>query len=153
MRRKDRQITDLTEIEAIIGRCRYCRLGLCHDNRPYIVPMSFGYRNQSVYFHSAGEGRKLDILRKNPLVCVEFDTDCSIKTSEKACNWGFGYQSVIATGKAVFLETPNEKQDALAIIMAQYSTEPFCFSDADIRRVVVFRVDLDDICGKKAPPA
>jgi hypothetical protein len=153
MRRKDRQITDMTEIEAIIGRCRYCRLGLSHDNRPYIVPMSFGYRSKSVYFHSAGEGLKLDILRKNPVVCVEFDTDCTIKIGEKACNWGFGYQSVIGSGNALFLETPAEKKAALAIIMAQYTTEQFCFSDADIRHVVVFRVDMDEICGKKAPPA
>lgn len=153
MRRKDRQITDLTEIEAIIGRCRYCRLGLCHDNRPYIVPMSFGYRNKSVYFHSAREGRKLDILRQNPVVCVEFDTDCTIKIAEKACKWGFGYQSVIGSGNAVFLETPAEKKDALAIIMAQYATESFCFSDAEMDQVVVFRVDLDEICGKKAPAA
>ena len=112
--------------------------------------MSFGYRNKSVYFHSAKEGLKLDMLRKNPRVCVEFDIDCTVKTAEKACNWGFHYQSVIGSGKAVFLDTPADKPEALAVILQQYSTEPHSFSDAEVRQIVVFRVDLEDICGKRA---
>jgi len=107
----------------------------------------------TVYFHSAKEGMKLNILKNNPRVCVEFDTDCTIKTAEKACNWGFHYQSVIGFGKAVFIETPAEKQVALAIIMQQYSTEPYCFSDGEINRIVVFRVDLGEISGKRTTAA
>ena len=29
-----------------------CRLGLCKDNRPYIVPVNFGYDGEHIYFHT-----------------------------------------------------------------------------------------------------
>lgn len=43
MRRKDREVTDVTRITAIMDQCDSCRLGLCEDNVPYIVPLCFGY--------------------------------------------------------------------------------------------------------------
>ena len=150
MRRKDREITDPAGIETIIRACRYCRLAMCLDNRPYVVPLSFGYRDRSVFFHSAHHGHKLDILQKNPRVCVEFDTGCTLRTGDKPCNWGFAYQSVIGSGTAVFLESPAEKQDGLAVILQQVSAPPYRFSEAELQTVVVFRVDLEEISGKQA---
>jgi hypothetical protein len=37
--------------------------------------------------------------------------------------------------------------------MQQYSTEPYCFSDGEINRIVVFRVDLGEISGKRTTAA
>ena len=68
MRRKEREITAIDEIEEIIGRCDVCRIALTDDNIPYIVTMNFGYSGgvqKKLFFHSAGEGRKIDIIRKN----------------------------------------------------------------------------------------
>jgi uncharacterized protein len=55
MRRKDREITDRTEIEAILNEARVCRIGLAEGGDPYIVPLCFGYEEGSVYLHSAPE--------------------------------------------------------------------------------------------------
>ena len=44
MRRKDREITERAEIEAILREAQVCRIALADDDGPYIVPMSFGYR-------------------------------------------------------------------------------------------------------------
>ena len=43
MRRSEREITNRTEIDAIIRSCQVCRVGLADGIEPYIVPMSFGY--------------------------------------------------------------------------------------------------------------
>jgi nitroimidazol reductase NimA-like FMN-containing flavoprotein (pyridoxamine 5'-phosphate oxidase superfamily) len=58
------------------------------DGQPYIVPVCFGYDDGTLYFHSATAGRKLDVLRKNNAVCVEFDVDCEVVKAENACKWG-----------------------------------------------------------------
>ena len=60
MRRKDREITELEKVIAVLGACECCRLGLVDDSEAYIVPMNFGYEiihnNLLLYFHCAKEG-------------------------------------------------------------------------------------------------
>jgi nitroimidazol reductase NimA-like FMN-containing flavoprotein (pyridoxamine 5'-phosphate oxidase superfamily) len=73
LRRADKEITDRDEIESIIRKSLVCRLGLTDNARLYIVPLCFGYTDNRLYFHSATEGRKIEILKRNNEVCFEFD--------------------------------------------------------------------------------
>ena len=77
MRRSDREITDLDEILSIINDCKVIHLAMVDDGEPYLLPLNFGYTCEggafSFFCHSAREGRKLDILRKNPTVAFEMD--------------------------------------------------------------------------------
>ena len=86
MRRGEREIKDRAEIDAVMRRCRVCRLGLCDGNEPYIVPICFGYDGQALYFHCAHEGRKIDIIRTNNRVGFEFDILESMKQTENVCS-------------------------------------------------------------------
>lgn len=148
MRRKDREITDRAEIEAIIAKAQVCRLAMADEGRPYIVPLCFGYENNALYFHSANAGKKLDILKKNGQVCFEFDVDCEVRTDPDACNWGMLYRSVIGYGKASFVESPASKRRALDIIMRQYGSNLNDYPDAKVNNTVVIRVDIDSLTGK-----
>ena len=77
MRRKDREITHIHAILDLVSECRVCRLAMTDGGVPYIVPLNYGYEYAdgalTFYFHSAKEGRKLEILKKNPMVCLELD--------------------------------------------------------------------------------
>ena len=64
MRRSEKEITDKLAIEKIINASLVCRLALSDGNQPYIVPLCFGYQDRTLYFHSALEGKKIDILKK-----------------------------------------------------------------------------------------
>ena len=150
MRRKDKEITDRAEIEAIIKKALVCRLAMVDENEPYIVPLCFGFRENSLYFHSAIHGRKIDILRKNTRTCFEFDVDCEIRSGEKACDFSMRFGSVIGFGTATFLEEPEAKRDALDIIMAQYAEDKFTYTDSAIEKIVVIKVDIDRMTGKRA---
>jgi len=149
MIRKDREITSRAEMESIINKAFVCRLGMADENGPYIVPLSFGYKEGSLYFHCAIKGRKLDILKKNKRVCFEIDTDHEIVESEKACNWGMKYKSVIGLGNAFFIEDAESKKAALGIIMHHYSGRSFEFEEKEIDRVVIFKVDIESMTGKE----
>jgi len=150
MRRKDKEMTDPDAIASVIRRSIVCRLGMTDGDQPYVIPMSFGYRDGAVYFHSASEGRKIGILRKNPRVCIEFDVDCRLKTGESACQWGFYFQSAIAFGVAAFIENATEKQAALDIIMRQYSSEAFTYPESALAKIVVIKVNVTELTGKAA---
>ena len=148
MRRRDREVTDRAEIDDIIRRCQVCRIGMVDEGEPYVIPMSFGYDGESVYLHSAPEGRKLEVLRKSPRVCVELDILNEVVTSDQACEWGMAYESVIAMGEAEILEDAEEKNRGLACVMAQYTEGDWAFPDDAVSRTVVIRVCIDSISGK-----
>ncbi len=149
MIRKDREITSRDEIESIINKALVCRLAMADENGPYMVPLSFGYRDNYLYFHCAKEGRKLDILKKNNRVCFEIDADHEIVMSEKACKWGMKYKSVIGFGNVFFIEDVESKKKALGIIMRHYSGRSFEFEEKEVNRVVIFKVEIESMTGKK----
>ena len=148
MRRSDRAITDPQELESVLREGAVCRMGLCDEGKPYVVPMNYGYRDGSVFLHSAAEGRKIDILRRNPNVCLEFEKDVELVPAEAACSFSMKYRSVIASGKAVFLEGTEEKSFGLNAIMLQYTGREFVFPPQALEKIVVLRVDLEECSGK-----
>ena len=149
MRRKEKEIKSKEEIESVIKKALVCRLGMADENRPYIVPLSFGYRDGSLFFHSAKEGKKLDIIRKNNKVCFEIDTDHEIAESEKACKWGMKYKSVIGFGNAFIIEDTESKKTALNVIMGHYSGRSFEFEEKEMNRFVIIKVEIESMTGKK----
>ena len=148
MRRKDKEISDESGIEAIIKKADVCRIGMVNGNKPYIVPLCFGYHDNVLYFHGSLKGQKFDILRINPNVCFEFDLITKAVESENACDWSMKYQSVIGFGKAVFIENSDEKRKALSIIMGQYSDRPFQFPENKLKATTVIEVKIESMTGK-----
>ena len=151
MRRKEKEIAEKSEIEAVIGKATVCRLAMADENAPYIVPLCFGYENNTIYFHSAKAGKKLDILRKNKRVCFEMDIGQEIiNKGNNACEWGMGFQSVIGFGNAYILEDSASKRHALEIIMRQYAEGSFEYNDAALDKTAVIKVDIDHMTGKQS---
>ena len=148
MRRSDRAITDRQELESVLREAAVCRMGLCDEGKPYVVPMNYGYRDGSVFLHSATEGRKIEILRRNPNGGLEFEKDVELVPAEAACSFSMKYRSVIASGKAVFLEGTEEKSFGLNVIMVQYTGKEFVFPPQALEKIVVLKVDLEECSGK-----
>jgi uncharacterized protein len=151
MRRNDKQIIDTAEIEDILSRALVCRLALCDDGWPYIVPLCFGYKDNTFYFHCANQGKKLDIIRKNPNACVEVDIDHKLVAQDQdACKYGFGYKSVIAFGKAEVLIDLEAKRRALDIIMQHYSKGQFTYIPESLDGIVIIKMQVDEMTAKKS---
>lgn len=148
MRRKDRQVSDRDAIDGIIRRCKVCRLGMCDNGQPYVVPLSFGYDGQFLYVHAASEGRKIDILRRNNRVCFEFDILEEVISSDQACNWGMRYESVIGSGVAEIMTDTDAKKAALDRIMQQYSSDRWTFDEQAVSGTLVVCIRIEEISGK-----
>ncbi len=148
MRRSDREITDRPAMDDIIQRSRVCRLGLCNDGQPYIIPLSFGYDGEALYLHAASQGRKVDILKKNNRVCFEFDILHDVIRSDRSCRWGMRFESVIGFGTAELVHDRQSKEKALAWIMRQYGEPDGSFDESVLEKTLVIRVRIDAISGK-----
>ena len=148
--KKKKEILKVSAIEEIIKKALICRLGLSDGENPYIVPLSFGYKDKTLYFHSAAKGKKINIIRKNPRVCFEIDINSEIIKAEDACKWSMRYQSVIGYGKAVLLQNTDEKREALKVIMSQYSDRQYHFIDKEIQKLAVIKLEIEDMTGKQS---
>ncbi|NMB77668.1 MAG: pyridoxamine 5'-phosphate oxidase family protein [Methanomicrobiales archaeon] len=149
MRRKDREISDLGEIDTVLRKARVCRIALADGNGPYIVPLCFGYEPGAVYLHSAPEGKKLDMIRSDPRCCFEVDLFDSLEKGERPCAWSMNYRSVIGFGTATILSDPEDKRHGLLCIMRQYHTGIHEFSDDEVSRVAVIRIAVTSMTAKK----
>lgn len=153
MRRSDREVKNPTEIENILQLCKTCHIAMSGGEFPYIVPMSYGYRLSggvlTLYFHSASAGRKIDLLRENPLVCFEISSEGELLVSESPCRSGYSFSSIIGNGKAFFVENSEEKRRALSAIYLRQTGLDVVFSENQAASVCVFKIVSTDFSGKK----
>lgn len=153
MRRKDRDISDIKLIEDIIRKADVCRLAFANGNTPYIVTMNFGYSgipDKSLFFHCAGEGRKLEMIRNNNYVCFEMDTDHEIYSGLKGCDWGMKYSSVVGYGNISIITDEDDKKTGLKCIMRHYENEKeYSFDDKVVKKTTILRLDITEMTGKK----
>lgn len=154
MRRKEREVTEEAALEQIVKACDCCRLGLWDDPWPYVVPMNFGFLRQGkdwvFYFHSAKEGKKLDLIRTHPQAAFEMDTAHQLKRHETACGHSFCYQSVTGRGTISFVEEEEEKRQALNAIMERYTGKGnWPFSKEMMEAVAILKLEAVEVTGKE----
>ncbi len=151
MRRKDREITDKNLLDEIIQQADVCHLGLVGDNKPYIVPMSFGYVDNKLYLHSAKQGKKIELIKQNNNVCFEMDIDHKlVPPSDEPSSCTMLYKSVIGFGKAYFVEDTDEKILALNTLMHHYDKKPKqTYNYGKFLNIVqIIRIDIESMTGK-----
>lgn len=155
MRRKDREITYIADIISILDSCKTCHIAMIDDDMPYVVPMSYGYEivddTLILYFHSAKEGRKIEILHKNNNLCFELCTEGEPVHAETPCNSGYYFSSVIGYEKVMFLDNVDEKCHALTKMFEQQTGRKVDFNEQQANTVCVFKVITKDFTGKKKP--
>jgi nitroimidazol reductase NimA-like FMN-containing flavoprotein (pyridoxamine 5'-phosphate oxidase superfamily) len=149
MRRKEREITDRTEIDSILYSSKVLHLALSDNNTPFLVPVFYAYDGTFLYFHSAKAGTKIEIIKRNNNVCFEITTDHGVIESDKACDFEAKHRTVIGFGKAVFVESEEEKIKALSGIVARFTDKKFEFPKANLNSTAVIRIEIDLLKGKK----
>lgn len=144
---KARFITDNSLIEQVITSCEVCTVGMVDENNlPYTIPLNFGYANGVLYLHSGPKGRKLEILRQKPYVCIVMSAghEMYVQSENVACSYGMKYKSVMMKGKVEFIEDIDDKVQALSLIMKQYTDrEDYRYSVPALKNVTVMKVVPD----------
>jgi nitroimidazol reductase NimA-like FMN-containing flavoprotein (pyridoxamine 5'-phosphate oxidase superfamily) len=151
MRRKDKEIKSRKEMEAVIKSVNVCRVGFVDGEKPYVLPLNFGYSKSIFYIHSAGEGKKLDLIAANNNVFVEIDTNGDIVRSSDPCGYGFRYKSLLAPGKAYIINDTKNKIKALGIIMKHITGMTISkFSESKVAAIKIIMIKTGKMTGKKS---
>ena len=153
MRRHDREITDKNEILEIMNLCDVCRLAFKDGDYPYILPLNFGIEEKAghiiLYFHSALEGYKTELIKRDNRVSFEMDCRHELKYDDEKGYCTMAYESVIGRGRIEVL--PNdEKENALRKIMGHYHhSEDTYFNPAAIPRTLVYMLMIEEMTAKR----
>lgn len=153
MKKLDREITGQDELLSILKHGKYAVISMCRNNEPYIVTLSYGYdegRN-SLYFHSAKAGLKIDFIQENPRVCATVIEDGGYQNSQ--CE--HKYASVVFWGDMYMVEDLAEKKHALVTMIDHLEEVPepvkarLLKNDNVYAGVGILRLDINEITGKK----
>jgi len=147
MRRKDRELENDEAIEILKNNSYGILSTVSQNSYPYGVPVSYVFLNNSIYFHCAVKGHKLDNILNNSKVsfCVVGQT-CILpdKFSTK-------YESVVVFGRAVEI-FDNEKNTALLEILNKYSPDYIEKGKEYIKNsskaTKVIKISIEHISGK-----
>ena len=151
MRRTEKEIEFREEMDEIIRGSHVCRIALAMDNMPYVIPVSFGYDGESIYIHTAKEGKKIKYFKNNNNICFEFERNVKLcKDTEIACKWTFSYESVIGFGKIHELESLEQREVGLNRIMSQYSGKKWVFGEDPLKNIRVWKIEITSITGKRS---
>jgi len=89
-------------------------LGLAMDGTPYVVPLNYSYSEGTIIFHCALDGKKLDFIRANPLVCFTVGRQAGPVRDHAGGNLcHVDSDSVICNGTARIIEDLQERKIAL----------------------------------------
>jgi len=149
MRRKDREMTDRAEMDDVLRAGKVMRLALADGDMPFLVPVFYAYDGESLFFHSARKGSKIDILKRNPKVCFEVSLDHGIIESDAACDFEARHRTVIGFGQAQFVDDEAQKAAALDRIVARFTDKRFEYPAANLKATAVVRIAISSIKGKR----
>jgi nitroimidazol reductase NimA-like FMN-containing flavoprotein (pyridoxamine 5'-phosphate oxidase superfamily) len=149
MRRKDREMPK-EFAEQVADKCDYAVLATVNaDGTPYCVPISIVRDNDSIYFHCAKDGQKIDNLKRQNEVCI----CCTGNVSFMKTEFSLEYESAIIKGKAEEVLQDEEKIHALRLISKRFCPEYMHAFDSEIARslnhTAIWKINVREISGKR----
>jgi nitroimidazol reductase NimA-like FMN-containing flavoprotein (pyridoxamine 5'-phosphate oxidase superfamily) len=143
-------IREMTEQEcyAMLAGTSLARLACARNNQPYIVPLRVDFRGGALYGY-ATLGQKIEWMRQNPRVCLEFD---DLIDEEQ-------WTSVVVFGYFEELPSTPDHADSRAIAQALFQRRPGWWEPASVRvgehvgrAPIVFRIQITRVSGRRACP-
>jgi nitroimidazol reductase NimA-like FMN-containing flavoprotein (pyridoxamine 5'-phosphate oxidase superfamily) len=153
MRRRDREIETREEMIHVLEESKVVHIAMHDGDGIYIVPMNFGYTYEGdeliLYIHAALEGKKLDLIRENPGVGFEMDCDHQLIEGKMACQYGYRYASIVGKGQAQIIDDPQEKVQAMTVLMKTQTGKDFEFNERLVSIVSVIKIRAEEFSGKR----
>ncbi|MFP4460216.1 MAG: pyridoxamine 5'-phosphate oxidase family protein [Candidatus Zixiibacteriota bacterium] len=151
MRRKEKKIDSIIELGEILENGRICRIAMIDNGVPYIIPLCYGYEDGYLYFHTAPEGKKIDLILENQYIGFEIDIAHELITDEIAGKWTMKYKSISGNGRAELVGNYQDKIDAYRVIMEQFSgSRDWNFAPGCIDASLIIKLEIMTMTGKKS---
>ncbi|MFS4418137.1 pyridoxamine 5'-phosphate oxidase family protein [Maribacter sp. 2307ULW6-5] len=112
-----------TQMEQVLRSNIVGRLGCHAEGETYVVPISYAYDGTHLYGHTQ-EGLKVELMRKNPNICLLVDE------MEDMGNW----RSVILWGRFEELKETGARESAMRFLLDR--TLPYLTGETTLQHVM-----------------
>ncbi len=158
-RESQRGVYDRESIYKILDEAFVCHVGFSVEGQPYVIPTLFARVGDAIYFHGSAASRMLRNLSEGVSVCVTVTLTDGFVLARSVFNHSMNYRSVVALGKAVLVDAPGEKLEALhafteKILCGRWedARQP---NEKELKSTSILRLPLAEVSAKirTGPPA
>jgi uncharacterized protein len=138
-----------TEVETLMQSETVGRIGCCADNKMYVVPISYAYGEGCVYCYTY-EGKKVDMMRKNPAVCFQVDNMRDLSNWKSALCWGEFEELEAEDQRLHALEMLNQRRVPMISSQTMHISSQWPFSGVNTANLpgIFFRIKLNEKTGR-----
>jgi nitroimidazol reductase NimA-like FMN-containing flavoprotein (pyridoxamine 5'-phosphate oxidase superfamily) len=116
VREPDRAVYEREDIYRILDEGFLCHVGFSVDGQPFVIPTSYGRKDANLYIHGSAASRMLRQMKDAVPVCVTVTLLDGLVLARSIFNHSMNYRSVVVLGKAMLVDDPEEKLEALRIL-------------------------------------
>lgn len=146
MIKSNKEVFDKQHIEAIFKLSIVCRIAFHNSPAPYIIPMDYGYHDNKIYLHTAKEGLKFELIKKNNAVGFEIDNKIEMVQGEHGTT--LKYQSIVGEGLIEVIQDDEEKQLALKYLIEHHGGEFVKHSMKSLGSVTMLVINITKLTAK-----
>ncbi len=116
-----RGVYDAPAIAAILDEALACHVGFVVEGQPYVIPTIHGRSGDRLYLHGSAASRMLRALSGGIPACVTATLIDGLVMARSAFHHSMNYRSAVVLGTATLVEDPDEKMEALRVIVEHVS--------------------------------
>ena len=152
VREADRAVYDRAAAYAILDQGFICHVGFVSDGQPFVIPTSYGRREDNLYIHGSAASRMLRHLAQALPVCVTVTLLDGLVLARSIFNHSMNYRSVVVLGKATLVDQPEEKLEALRLLSEHIIPGRWADvrqpSERELKATSVLRVPIEEFSAK-----
>jgi uncharacterized protein len=113
VRESERGVYDRDVACEILDEGFICQVGFVADGQPFVIPTSYGRKDNNLYIHGSAASRMLRRLDAGVPVCVTVTLLDGLVLARSVFNHSMNYRSVVVLGTATLVSDAKEKLVAL----------------------------------------
>ena len=152
VREADRAVYDREAAYRILDEGFLCHVGFVTDGQPFVIPTSYGRRDDSLFIHGSAASRMLRTVKESVPVCITVTLLDGLVLARSIFNHSMNYRSVVVLGKATLVDDPVEKIEALRLLSEHIipgrwadSRQP---NERELKATSILRVPIDEFSAK-----
>ena len=158
VREPQRAVYDRATIYDILDEGFICHVGFAIDGQPYVIPSSYGRKDDMLYIHGSAASRMLRHANSGVPVCVTVTLLDGLVLARSIFNHSMNYRSVMVLGTAFAIEGLDEKLAALHALSEHIlsgrwkdARQP---NEQELKATTVLRLPIEEFSAKvrQGPP-
>jgi nitroimidazol reductase NimA-like FMN-containing flavoprotein (pyridoxamine 5'-phosphate oxidase superfamily) len=152
VREAERAVYDREAAYRILDEGFLCHVGFVADGQPFVIPTSYGRKDDNLYIHGSAASRMLRQMKESVPVCVTVTLLDGLVLARSIFNHSMNYRSVVILGKATLVDDPAEKVAALITLSEHIlpgrwadSRQP---NDRELKATAVLRLPIEEFSAK-----